>query len=376
MPTDRSFHIAVLPGDGIGPEVMAPALEILTAAARLAGAPKLIFQVCPAGAEAYRTSGEALPPTTLVCCREADAILLGAMGDPTLRYPDGTELTPQIDLRLRLDLYAGVRPIRTVPGLPSPLTNRSAQRLDIVIVRESTEGLFYSLGRKRRDRDDQAFETLRISRSASARVFDFALKLGEQRKSNGLVGRVTCVDKANVFPSFAFFRKIFHERAATYPALKTDACYVDAAALNLVREPWDYDVIVTENMFGDILSDLCAGLIGGIGLAPSADIGENHAVFQPCHGSAPDIAGQDRANPIAMILSTVLMLDWLADRYHDPSLAAVAATIRIAVNTAFVDGTCVPMEFGGSYGTRGVADQILSRLEASLALAKSNGALS
>jgi 3-isopropylmalate dehydrogenase len=373
MPIDRSYRIAVLPGDGIGPEVMTPALKILTGALRLGGASKLLFQGYAAGAEAYRTVGEALPAATIVGCLEADAILLGAMGDPTLHYTDGTELTPQIDLRHRLDLYAGVRPLCSVPGLPSPLASVHAKSLDIVIVRESTEGLFYSLGRPQLNLEDEAFETLRISRGASTRVVDFALKLAGHRKDKGLIGRVTCVDKANVFPAFAFFRRIFQERAAAFPCLLADASYVDAVALNLVREPWRYDVIVTENMFGDILSDLCAGLVGGIGLAPSADIGDGHAVFQPCHGSAPDIAGQGRANPIAMILSTVLMLEWLAERFHDPSLDLAAAIIRLAVNTAFVDGTSVPMEFGGTDGTNETADRVFARLKDSERILRQGG---
>ena len=374
MPIERSYRIAVLPGDGIGPEVMNPALEILTAAGQLVGAAKLFFQGYPAGAEAYQTVGEALPAATMAGCLEADAILLGAMGNPAIRYIDGTELTPQIELRRRLDLYAGVRPVYSVPGLPSPLASVHARSLDIVIVRESTEGLFYSLCRPRLHIEDEAFETLRISRGASTRVVDFALKLAGHRKDKGLAGRVTCVDKANVFPAFAFFRRIFQERAAASPGLLTDASYVDAVALNLVREPWQYDVIVTENMFGDILSDLCAGLVGGIGLAPSADIGDAHAVFQPCHGSAPDIAGQGRANPIAMILSTVLMLEWLAERFHDPSLDLVAAIIRLAVNTAFVDGTSVPLEFGGSDGTSKTAGRIFARLEQSFRVLRPGGA--
>lgn len=231
----------------------------------------------------------------------------------------------------------------------------------------------YSLGRERNDSDDQAYETLRISRRVSSRVFDFALKLGERRRREGLSGRVTCADKANVFPAFALFRKIFKECAAAYPSLTTDASYVDALALHLVREPWRYDVIVTENMFGDILSDLCAGLIGGIGLAPSADIGESHALFQPCHGSAPDIAMKDRANPVAMILSAALMLDWLSERHEVQSLGMVAAVIRRAIDTCFVDGTCIPIEFGGSQGTRGVADRVLSHLEISVAEVRSFG---
>jgi 3-isopropylmalate dehydrogenase len=215
------------------------------------------------------------------------------MGDPTLRYQNGTELTPQIDLRLRLDLYAGVRPVWSVPGLPSPLVNSRAQSLDLVIVCEATVELFDSLGEPPLELDDDAFETLRVSRPACARVFDFALKLGECGRKKGSARRLTCGDKAYAFPAFAFFRKIFQERALAYPGLLTDASYVDVLALNFVHRPRDYDVIMTESMFGEILSDSCAGLIGGIGIAASADTGDTHAVFQPGHGSAPDIAGQE-----------------------------------------------------------------------------------
>ena len=163
---------------------------------------------------------------------------------------------------------------------------------------------------------DEARETLVITRKTSERLFEFSFRLAERRKARGRVkGGLTCVDKANVFKAFAFFREMFDEAAARHPEVKADRLYVDACSALLVKRPWDFDVMVTENMFGDILSDLAAGLIGGMGMAPSADIGDRHAVFQPCHGTAPDIMGQGKANPTGMILSAAMMLDWLADKH-------------------------------------------------------------
>ncbi len=161
-----------------------------------------------------------------------------------------------------------------------------------------------------------------ITRRGSERVHDFAFRLARRRKARGRPGRVTCVDKANVFRSMAFFRKIFDERARAFPDVEARHNYVDATALDLIRKPWDFDVLVTENMFGDILSDETAALVGGMGMAPSADVGDRHGLFQPCHGSAPDIAGQGKANPTATILSAAMMLDWLADRGHGDSARA------------------------------------------------------
>src|SRR5690606_6602856 len=166
---------------------------------------------------------------------------------------------------------------------------------------------------------------------------------------------VTCVDKSNVFRSFAFFRKIFDERAKRFPEIEADHVYIDACALYLVRRPWDFDVMVTENMFGDILSDLGAGLIGGMGFAPSADVGDRHAVFQPSHGSAPDIAGQGRANPTAMILSAAMMLEWLGRRHGMPRAEEAATLIQQAVDRVFAT-RLLPFELGGSAGTGAIGD--------------------
>ena len=259
MPPANAFQIAVLPGDGIGPEVMAPCLDVLAAAERKVGGFSLSGASHPAGAAHYRDHGEALPKATLDACRRADAILLAAMGLPSVRYPDGTEIAPQIDLRFDLELYAGVRPVKTIPGLPPVLADPRAANLDFVLVRESTEGLFATRGKGAVVNDLAATETLVITRGVSERLFDFCFELARQRKARGRPGHVTCVDKANVFAAFAFFRKIFEERAAKFPDIGASSAYVDATALDMVRRPWTMDVLVTENMFGDILSDLGAG---------------------------------------------------------------------------------------------------------------------
>lgn len=358
MPT--TYSIAVLAGDGIGPEVMAVAKTIAQAAAQRAGR-SLHLQDWPAGAQHYLDSGEALPASTLQACRDAHAILFGSMGLPHVRGQDGTEIIPQLDIRFALDLYAGVRPVKTWPGLPTPLADPRAQHIDLVLVRENTEGLFWARGRGVEDADG-ANDTMRITRKGTSRVVDFALKLAAQRQAQGRPGHVTNVDKANVFRSMAYWRDIFTERASHWPQLQTSHAYVDAMALNLVLKPWAYDVMVTENMFGDILSDLIAALVGGMGMAPSGDIGDDYALFQPAHGTAPDIAGQGIANPTAMILSAAMMLDWLGHRHQDQALIDAGNAIETGVRRAFAQGTVRPREFGGNSGTRDIAQAILEQL--------------
>jgi 3-isopropylmalate dehydrogenase len=358
MPANDAFHIAVLPGDGIGHEVMAPALEVLRRVEAIVPGLALRFTEAPAGAGHYREHGVSMPESTVKLCEEADAILLGACGLPHIRYPDGTEIMPQVELRFIFDLYAGVRPARLVPGVPSPIVGAAEHGIDFVVIRESTEGLFASMG-KGEVTDDDARETLVLTRKTSERLFDFALRLARRRKAKGGKGICACVDKANAFKAFAFFREIFDERARNFPDVATQRLYVDACAALLVRKPWDFDVLVTENMFGDILSDLAAGLIGGMGMAPSADVGDRHGVFQPCHGTAPDIAGKGLANPTAMILSAAMMLDWLADRHEHPPAAAAARLIETAVDRVYAQGLR-PCEFGGPDGTAAVAGAVLA----------------
>jgi 3-isopropylmalate dehydrogenase len=360
MSANSAFHIAVLPGDGIGPEVMAPALEVLRRIETTTPSLQFRFTEGAAGAGHYKDTGKSMPESTIKLAEGADAILLGACGLPSVRYPDNTEIMPQVELRFIFDLYAGVRPARLIPGVPSPIVGAQEKGIDFVLIRESTEGLFASMG-KGVVTQDEARETLVITRKTSTRLFDFSLRLTERRKARGKRGLLTCVDKANAFKAYAYFRSIFDERAKNFPTVKTDHVYVDACAALMVRKPWDFDVMVMENIFGDILSDLAAGLIGGLGLAPSADIGDTHAVFQPCHGTAPDIMGQGKANPTAMILSAAMMLDWLADRHEHPPAAEAAARIERAVDKAYASGI-KPMEFGGKDGTAAIANAVLKAL--------------
>ena len=353
----NKLSVAVLPGDGIGTEVTSATLAILEPLARRHGL-GLDIAMLPAGAFHYRDTGTALPDETFERARAADAILLGAMGWPGIRYPDGREIAPQIELRMRLGLYAGVRPIRAIPGVPLPLSDPRARDIDLVIVRESTEGLFHSRDSGVVTRD-AAEETLRITRSTTERLARFSFGLARRRARPS--GGVTLVDKANVFRAFAFMRGIFAEEAGRNPEVRFATQYVDAMALDLVRRPWDYDVLPMENMFGDILSDLAAGLVGGMGFAPSADIGENHAVFQPSHGTAPDIAGRGLANPTAMILSAAMMLDWLAESGAGETWANAASELARGVDAAFASGLRTP-DIGGRASTaevvRAVRDAI------------------
>ncbi|MBR0774871.1 isocitrate/isopropylmalate dehydrogenase family protein [Bradyrhizobium diazoefficiens] len=359
MSANNAFHIAVLAGDGIGPEVMAPAVEVLRKIEAKSDL-RFRFTEAPAGANNYLATGKSMPDSTIRLCEEADAILLGACGLPSVRYPDNTEIAPQIELRFIFDLYAGVRPARLIPGVPSPIVGADKRGIDLVVIRESTEGLFASMGKGVVTHED-ARETMVITRRTSERLFDFSFRLAERRKARGKPGALACVDKANVFKAFAFFRGIFDEIAAKHPNVKTDRLYVDACSAMLVKRPWDFDVMVMENMFGDIVSDITASLIGGLGMAPSADIGDKYAVFQPCHGTAPDIMGQGKANPTGMILSAAMMLDWLADKHGIESATEAGERIERAVDQVYAGGLR-PMEFGGSNGTADIAGAVLAAL--------------
>lgn len=358
----EQFDIAVFNGDGIGPEIMGPTLNILERMADASPDYELSFTEAPAGATHYAKTGESLPDTSMEIARNADAILLSAMGLPHVRYEDGTEISPQIDLRKALTLFAGVRPVTVRKGQRTPLDLPEGKEIDFVLIRESTEGLFHTQGRGEVTKDE-ARETLLITRDISEKLFRFAFALAQTRKSSGRgPGKVTCVDKANVFRAFAFFRELFDVEAAKHSDLIADHAYVDATALWMVQKPWDFDVLVTENMFGDILSDLGAGLMGGLGLAPSADIGLDHAVFQPCHGSAPDIAGKGFANPFAMILSAAMMLDWLGIKHDNAAMRADGKRLRETVEDVVGRGEILTRDLGGSAGTDMAAGAVLDAL--------------
>lgn len=359
-----NFKIAVFDGDGIGPEIMAPTIRLITHVGERLGI-GFTYNHLPAGALHYSKTGEDLPKASIEGARAADAILLSAMGLPSVRKDNGTELTPQIDIRFELGLYAGVRPVKVFPGQYTPLGDERAKAMDFVIIRESTEGLFAHMHEGQVVDNEYATETLRITRNTSEKLFDFAFRLAQQRETKrGRPARVTCVDKANVFRSFAFFREIFDERAKNFPHIKADSAYVDAMALWMVQRPWEFDVLVTENMFGDILSDLGAGIMGSLGFAPSADIGDSNAVFQPCHGSAPDIAGKGLANPIAMFLSASMMLEWLAVEHNNDALQQGADMIERAIAKVILEGTFLTGDVGGSASTEQCAEAVIAALDA------------
>ena len=356
MRTER-YKIAVVKGDGVGPEVVDQSLLILEALA-VAGGPAFDFETFPCGANCFLEQGDPLPEATLAGCRAADAVLLGAMGLPHVRWPDGTEMRPQVDLRFKLDLYAGVRPIYLFAGQHTPLKDLGAGDIDFVILRENVEGLFASMNAGIELHGEVAVDSMVITRTGTERVVRFAFELagdrGKERESQ--TGRsdsmrVTCVDKANVFRSMAFFRRIFDEVAEGFPAVAKEHAYVDAVALYLLQRPESFDVLVAENMFGDILSDMAAGLVGGMGMAPSADIGPEAAVFQPSHGTAPDIAGKRIANPVAMILSAGMMLDWLGQRFDDQAATVGGRRIRDTVRQVMADPGNATPDLGGGMTT-------------------------
>jgi len=364
--SDSTFLVATMPGDGIGKDIIKSATSIVDLSSEIVGGYKCNWQMIKAGAEYFALNGIDVEPGGEDKADKADSIFLGAIGLPTIRHKDGTEICPHLRFREIFGLYAGVRPVKAYPNITNRLSNNLASKIDLVILRESTEGLFYSAAVHNRcpvDNDNEVQDIMRITRKTTEKLHDFAFKLARQRKSKGKIGKVTCVDKANVFRSQAFFRKIFDERKVNFDDINSDHCYVDAMALNLIRNPWEYDVLVMENMFGDILSDLGGGLVGGMGMASCAEIGDNHGLFQPAHGSAPDIMGQDKANPLATILSAALMLDYLSEKNKCPSAAKGAKLIETAIEVGFEQNKIRPMEFGGDMGTEAVSNELMLLLK-------------
>lgn len=323
----------------------------------------LTFTSHHAGAQLYRETGETLPAAVLEDCLDADAVLLSAIGLPDVRQPDGTEVQPtmMVGLRRAMGLHSAVRPVKLYPGAPCVLRD-TGPGIDFVIIRENLEGLFASFGGGSKVGDEVATDTLVVTRKGTSQVSDFAFRLAQRRNGRPTDGKkmVTCVDKANVFRSLAFFREVFFDVAKEYPDIASNAVYVDAMSLYMVQNPWDFDVLVMENQFGDILSDLGAGLVGGLGLGPSAEIGDQRALFQPSHGTAPQIAGQNIANPLATILSAAMMLDWLGDKHNDAVCQSAGAALEAAVAQLLKDGDVRTPDIGGKSSTTDVANALAS----------------
>lgn len=340
--------ILLLPGDGIGPEVTAAARRVLDVLGL-----GLRYEEAAIGGAAIEDCGLPLPLDTLAAARRADAVLLGAVGGPQWNDLPG-ERRPEaglLALRRALGLYANLRPVRVRASTAGhgPLKPGIVEGTDILFVRELTGGLYF--GARGRDAEG-AFDTCRYSRAEIERVVRRAGDLARARR-----GRLTLVDKANVLETSRLWREVTREIvAADFADLDFDIVLVDAMTMHLLTRPRDFDVVVTENLFGDILTDEASVLAGSIGLVPSASLGEGPGgLYEPAHGSAPDIAGTGRANPIGMIESAALMLELALDRRRE------AAMVREAVDRVLADGI-LPADLGGRHGTGEIADAVIGRL--------------
>lgn len=336
------MRICVIPGDGIGPEVMGAATRVLRALA-----PDAELHEAMAGWGAFERHGTALPEPTLAAARNADAILFGAVASPSHAVPGYR--SPIVQLRRDLDLYANLRPVTSGANLASP-----TEGCDLVIVRENTEGLY--AGRERLEDDGATAIAERvITRRASARIARAAFELARRRATDlGRPGRVTIVHKANVLRvSDGLFRETVLTVARDFPELAVEEALVDVAAMRLAQSPARFDVLVTTNLFGDILSDVACIHGGGLGLAASANLGDSRGLFEPVHGAAPDIAGRGIANPLAAITCVAMLLEWRGRPEPAARLrAAIAATLR--------DGPRTP-DLGGDGTTATVTDAVLAQ---------------
>ena len=337
------YRIALVEGDGVGPEVMGAALSVLKA---LEGRYDLSFDIrpAPAGDACLRSTGEALPEESLQTIRNSDACLKGPVGE--------TAADTIIRLRQLLDLYANIRPSKNLPGVASV-----ASEVDFVIVRENTEDLYKGMEFAF---DGGAIAIRLITKKASQRIAEHAFSLAERRAK-----KVVAVHKSNVLrKSDALFAATCREVAARHPKVELTDMYVDAASMNLIRAPQSFDVIVTTNLYGDILSDEAAQLVGGLGVAPSANIGDNYALFEPVHGSAPDIAGRGISNPVAMLLATAMMLDWLGEKRKDEVSIRASVSLSEAVNTVLQRGVRTP-DLGGTARSLDFAEAVTREIASS-----------
>ena len=330
--TKNKYQIAIVPGDGIGKEVMEATKYVLDSL-------DIDFDYVygEAGDECLEKNGTALPDETIEIVRNADACLFGAAGE--------TAADVIVRLRQEMKMFANLRPVKSYPN-----TNSLSDDIDFMIVRENTEGLY--IANQEELTEDGAIAKRIITREAESRIIDYAFKYAVNNNKK----KVTGVHKANVLKkSDGLFREIFYEVGEKYPEIEKEDFYVDATAMYLITQPQSFDVIVTTNLFGDILSDEGAGLVGGLGLIPSANIGDDGALFEPVHGSAPDIAGKGIANPIAMMLSAVMMLRYLGEN-------EAAEKFDNAIQTVLTEAKVLTGDLGGSNTTMEVAEEIKNNL--------------
>lgn len=371
-----TYKISVIPGDGIGPEVIAEGIKVIDAASEACN-----FEVewvkYPFGADYYLATGELLSEESLKELEKYKAIYMGAVGDP--RVPPGIlEKGILLNLRFYFDEYVNLRPIQLFEGVPTPLTGKSPKDINFDVVRENTEDLYVSLGGRvknkakeelnlyRRiysakfkldiesDSDEIAYQLMVISRKGTERVIRYAFELAKRKGRN----KITSVDKANVLTyAYGFWREVLNEVKKDYPNIEVEYAYVDAAAMWFVKNPEAFQIVVTPNMFGDILTDLGAIIQGGLGMAAGANINpEGTSMFEPIHGSAPKYKGLNKANPIATILAGKLMLEFLGEE-------EAAKLIEEATKEVLKEGKVKPIDLGGSAKTFEVGDAIASKVK-------------
>ncbi len=330
--TKDKYQIAIVPGDGIGKEVMEATLFVLDSLGI-----DFDYVYGEAGDECLEKTGNALPQETLDIIRDADACLFGAAGE--------TAADVIVKIRQEMKMFANLRPVKTYPN-----TNSLFDNIDFMIVRENTEGMY--IADEESYTDEGAIARRIITKEAESRIIDYAFNYALENNKT----KVTAVHKANVLKKTdGLFREIFYEVAEKYPDIATEDFYVDATAMYLITQPESFEVIVTTNLFGDILSDEGAGLVGGLGLIPSANIGEDGALFEPVHGSAPDIAGQGKANPIAMMLSAIMMLRYIGEN-------EAADKFDEAILKVLNDGNVLTGDLGGTASTMELAQAVKNNL--------------
>ena len=382
------YRLTLLPGDGTGREVMEEVKRILSVFQE-SGAISLEITEIPCGGQHYLDTGEEWPSGSFEFCRdESDAIVVGAVGWPGAILPNGDIAGGQalLGLRSALDLYANVRPVKLYKGVKHKVHGTFSdvwdhELVDIVMVRENTEGLYHALLRRsgmaaRGDERDEplviddfpgldgevGWDVRPISRKGSERVIRYSFELAKRRQSRlGSTQKVTCVDKSNVTRGCRLFREVFREVSSEFEGVMANEAFIDAFTMWLVRSPEDLDVVVLPNMFGDIATDLASVLQGGMGMAASANIGDNHMLFEPVHGSSPKYAGQNKVNPIASISSVQLMFDSLGLRHDDEKATMCADVLERAISEHMSEGGLVTYDLGGKASTTEVGKAISSR---------------
>ena len=341
-----SHDVVLIPGDGIGPEVTAAACKILEAVA----AP-LSFQVHRAGLAALEQGEEVLPQSTVEAIQHCGVALKGPCTTPV-----GEGFTSvNVQLRQRLNLFAAVRPVRNLAGVDTRFDD-----VDLVIIRENTEGLYS--GVENQVTPDVVMSMKVATETACDRIARWGFRFATLRKRK----KITVFHKANIMKitDGLFLRCARKVHQSEYPNIEYEEVIIDAGCMKLVQDPSQFDVLLLENLYGDVISDLCAGLVGGLGVVPGANYGEDLAVFEAVHGSAPDIAGQGVANPLAVTMSSVMMLNHLAETRDDPSCRESADRIKAAYNRTLADG-CLTRDLGGELDTQGFVDALIERIEAS-----------